>query len=93
MDENIVYVVQEIKHDYGRYGDSFFPHPPRVFTEFETAEEYVRERCLSYSEECLDAYESLEGGLEDPVEATFEITAARINSKDIVTSINGLSLI
>ena len=92
MDESIVYVVQEIEHDYGRYGNSFFPHPPRVFTDVEAAREYVHERCLSYSEECWDAYESLEGGLEDPVEATFQITPAEIDSKDIVTTINGLSV-
>lgn len=42
-----------------------------------------------YSEECLEAYECLEGGIDDPIEATFEITPVVLDSKEPVTSMGG----
>lgn len=54
----VIYVVEELEHvGY----DRVFAHSPRAFSSIDAAEEYARERCLSYSEECLMAYESMEG--------------------------------
>lgn len=73
-----IFVVQEIEHvSYSRY----FSYPPKAFTDEDAAEAYVRERALSYSEECLMAYESMEGGLDDPTEATFVISSVILDSK------------
>lgn len=85
--EDIIYVVEEFEHEGG---GRIFPHLPKVFSSFESAEDYVRERCLTYSEECLEAYECLEGGIDDPAEATFEITPVVLDSKEPVTAIDGL---
>lgn len=47
----------------------------------DVAEKYIRERALSYSEDCLKAYNSTEAELEDPTEASFKLTPVVLNSK------------
>ena len=76
----VIWIVEEFEHGHnGR----LVPHPPRAFMYTDVAEKYIRERALSYSEECLMAYDSMEAALEDPTEASFELTPVVLNSKEI----------
>lgn len=74
----VIWIVEEFEHGHnGR----IIPHPPRAFMYTDAAEKYIRERALSYSEDCLKAYDSMEGTLEDPTEASFKLTPVVLNSK------------
>ena len=74
----VIWIVEEFEHGHsGR----IIPHPPRAFMYTDVAEKYIRERALSYSEECLMAYESMEAELEDPTEASFKLTPVVLNSE------------
>lgn len=68
--EDVIYVVEEFAHE--GY-DRIFPMAPKAFSSVEAADEYIRERCLPYLEDCLWDYENGEGGLDDPADATFRI--------------------
>ena len=53
--EDIIYIVEEFAHEgYDRIS----PMAPEAFSSVEAADEYVRERCLSCSEDCLRSYEN-----------------------------------
>lgn len=87
--EDVIYIVEEFVHEsYNR----IFPMAPKAFSSVEAADEYVRERCLAHSEDCLWDYESGEDGFDDPTDATFRITPVVVDSKESVTSIDGMNV-
>ena len=82
--EEVIYVVQEFERVGYR---EMLPHRPKAFSSVDAADEYIRERCLEYSEECLEAYEGFD---DDWAEATFDITPVVVDCKDIVETVDGL---
>lgn len=77
---SVLWIVEEFEHGWN---SRIIPHPPKAFTDPDVAEKYIRERALSYSEDCLAAYDSMEATLEDPTEASFELTPVILNSKGV----------
>ena len=77
---SVLWIVEEFEHGWN---SRIIPHPPKAFTDPDVAEKYIRERALSYSEDCLMAYDSMEATLEDPTEASFELTPVALNSKEV----------
>ncbi|MBQ4333964.1 MAG: hypothetical protein IJC63_01215 [Myxococcaceae bacterium] len=85
--EDVIYIVEEFEHEGG---GRVFRLLPKAFASWEAADAYARERCLSYSEECLWAYDSYKDGLDDPTEATLRITPVVVGSKEPVTKIDDM---
>lgn len=61
-----------------RQNSCTLPHPSRAFVHTDVAEKYIWERALSYSAECLMAYDNMEAELESPIEASFKLTPAAL---------------